>query len=247
MVGQSGEQPQAKKVHCAQCHGIRNCEVRAVHRQDFNDGYADARTDWYILECRGCDNVFVQTISTNDDDCMEGVDEDGDLFSYYVESVKYWPSLAKRTRPAWLRETGLDGVTGDVARNLYIVLTELYTALDGDLRMLAGIGIRTAFDVASEALHVEPHLSFGQKLQTLVERNFISLTERGRLDVLVDAGNAAAHRGWRPDQSEITTLMDILEHFIETLLVNPAKRRALDQEAANLKARVPIKIKPRKK
>lgn len=57
-----------KKAHCANCKGSRNCDIRG----EFDDGYSDevvtGNTKWLILQCRGCETVFVQTVSTNSED-----------------------------------------------------------------------------------------------------------------------------------------------------------------------------------
>lgn len=232
-----------RKVHCAQCGGLRNCEVRAHHAERHDEEPVQWRIDWYILECRGCEHVFAQTVATDSETYDHDYDQDGELQTYYLETVRYWPSLAKRVRPPWMTEIGITGVELPDAGKLFVVLDELYTALDNDLRTLSGIGIRTAFDVASEALGVEPSLPFKLKLDALADKNCISLTEASRLGVLVNAGNAAAHRGWRPEQSELIVMMDVLEGFIDAAFVQPARTQQLDQQVEELKGRVPAKGK----
>jgi hypothetical protein len=83
------------------------------------------------------------------------------------------------------------------------LLTSVYTALDNDLRVLAAIGLRTAFDRASELLSVDPEKTFADKLSQLMANGDIGSTEKESLDVLTDAGGAAAHRGWKPNPKQL--------------------------------------------
>jgi Domain of unknown function (DUF4145) len=69
--------------------------------------------------------------------------------------------------------------------------------------VLAAIGLRTAFDRASELLGIDPNKTFAGKLSQLVVDGHIGSTEKASLDVLTDAGGAAAHRGWKT-QSKAT-------------------------------------------
>ena len=64
--------------------------------------------------------------------------------------------------------------------------------LNNDLRVLSAIGIRMAFDRASG---VYPAKRFAKKLLELVERGEIGVSEKYTLDILTDAGSAAAHEG----------------------------------------------------
>jgi len=56
-----------RKAECSECGGPRNCEIRGRYddRYDDDDSGFSGNVTWYILECRGCEHVFVQTVSTN--------------------------------------------------------------------------------------------------------------------------------------------------------------------------------------
>ena len=69
----------------------------------------------------------------------------------------------------------------------------------------------------------------------------IAIDDKGRIEMLVDAGSASAHRGWQPTPSNLSTMMDVLEHFIQESFVAPERRRKLDAEAAEIKKRIPSK------
>ncbi len=144
--------------------------------------------------------------------------------------VEYWPAPSKRKQPTWSFE--LKGVD----RDLNSLFDDIYVALNNDLRVLSAIGIRTVFDRASELLGVDPTLTFPKKLAELVKLGKIGESERNTLDILTDAGSAAAHRGWKPKPKELDTMMSIIEAFLYRAFV-------LDEEAKILKKTVPEKPK----
>jgi hypothetical protein len=125
-------------------------------------------------------------------------------------------------------------------------MNEMYGALDAGLPRLTVIGIRTCFDVASAMLNVAEHLTFEDKIKQLVLLGKLTHVDKARLDVLVEAGNASAHRGWNPNPSELKLLAEILEHFIENAFIVPMRTSRLDAEAAKLKPKVPARKKKTK-
>lgn len=187
--------PAVVKAHCAQCRGPRNCDVRGSHSDTWDQEELWTNTTWRILQCRGCDHVFAQTVATNSEDVFWSPGEDGQDVGTYVEKVSYWPALAKRPRPEWLRQHAIEGIGILTGESLCSTLHELYQALDGDMNVLAAIGVRTCFDIASEILGVDGALTFEEKLKTLVASSHIRLVDADRLAVAVDAGHASAHRG----------------------------------------------------
>jgi hypothetical protein len=119
------------------------------------------------------------------------------------------------------------------------LLDELYTALNNNLHILATIGMRTVFDCASQLLGTDPNQSFAEKLKELTEGNRIGGEEKEILSVLADAGNAAAHRGWKPTKANIDTLMDALENFLHRAFV---LKHELHKMKKNIPPRVPITL-----
>jgi hypothetical protein len=177
-----------------------------------------------MLECGGCKTVFFQ----EDYVCSEEIGPEG-----YEKRVTYYPAPAKRKRPDWFSLL-------DLEPGLYRLLNETYNALDVDSRVLSATGARTIFDRASELLKIDPALPFKQKLDELQNRGHISASERGHLDILTDAGSAAAHRGWQPSANELNTVMSIVETFIHRKFI-------LESEVKRLKAQIPRRKERRKK
>jgi uncharacterized protein DUF4145 len=238
------EQPtfQVRKAECSNCKGQRNCDVVGRFEQRGGDDDFQWSTDWYLLKCRGCDEVFVQTVSTNSEDYEHSYGELGESEANYKETIRYWPGLSRRERPDWFSEAGIEG--NDHA-SLDDAMSEVYGALDANLATLAAIGIRTTFDVAAEILEIDGGLSFAQKLQALVDEGHIGSVDKDRVAALVDAGSASAHRGWQPTPADLDTMMGILEHFVFETVVQKSRRERLNRRAAEMRKRVPPK--PRRK
>lgn len=215
---------------CQECSGWRTCEVLGLDSRNLYDDETcteGSTIDTRLLKCRGCGTIFMQearySIHSDDDD----------------EDVKYkhWPEAEKRARPSWANSFNIEDA------DLLLLLHETYAALNNELKVLTAVGIRTSFDRASELLGVDPAITFEEKLEQLYEEGKIGGNERQKLEVLVDAGSAAAHRGWKPNLNQLETLISILEHFIHQNLV-------LTAEADELRKKVPPKPArkaPRKK
>jgi len=207
--------PAVRKAECSQCGGVRNCEILGEHLEKYEEGdYFQAETTWYILKCRGCDYVFIQTVSTNSEDYENYYEEDNSPAITYTETINYWPALTKRKRPDWMMDHRIDW---EKFEPLTAAMLEVYGALENDLHMLAAVGIRTTYDIASELLGIETNLTFEEKLTSLVSLGRIGMLDRDRLETIVDAGSASAHRGWRPTPADLNTMFEYYDGCIGAL------------------------------
>jgi hypothetical protein len=229
------------KAHCGRCNGLRNCEVKGFHSEGGSeaDGQFYWNVDWYLLVCRGCDFPFAQTVGTDSESYYDYYDQNGEHVQESIETIDFWPPKAKRERPNWFEHNRIEGthIFKDVPLNT--ALNELYRALDAGLLILSSIGIRTAFDAACEALEIETGLPFERKLEALVKNGKIRDSESDALNVLIEAGSAAAHRGWEPDPEQLDVQMDILEEFILNSMVLPARQKKKADKVEKLKKAVP--------
>ncbi len=225
-----------KKAECSQCGGMRNCDIVGHYDERGGDDHFEWLIEWKLMRCRGCEHVFVQTVSGNSEDYHQSYGPDGEVVTEYHEVIKYWPALAKRKKPEWMSEAGIDAENVEALNE---ALAELYGALNNDLHMLAAIGIRTCFDVAAELLGIKPEQTFKAKLQNLVTSGHIGKVDQTRLEILVDAGSASAHRGWRPGAEDLNTLMDVLEHFVHDAFVARTRKKRLDANVKKMQAQVP--------
>ncbi|WMT71108.1 DUF4145 domain-containing protein [Bradyrhizobium sp. Ash2021] len=236
MTDQPPQDPKPEQIqaHCPKCGPGRFADVIALHSH--MESHDDEHGMWSnttsrILQCGGCKEVYFQQIYIFSEDYENDYGPEGETVTNYNERITYYPAAAKRKRPDWLLM--------DIEPNLGALLSETYNALDVDARVLAATGARTVFDRASELLKIDPALSFKDKLDALQEKGHIGNSEREHLDLLTDAGGAAAHRGWKPTTQQLDTIMNIVETFIYRTFV-------IDAEVKKLRAEIPPKQKRNK-
>lgn len=226
-------EPKQIKATCPKCGGERNCYVRAKYTKDIpssgNDPTAAADTH-YILECCGCGRCFVRREYWFSEWDYVDSDEYGRLVMVPGIQVSQWPATTARAKPAWVDSLRTRDET------LFVLLNEMYSAVDNELPILASIALRTTFDRAAELLGVDPSYGFDRKLEELCKSGKIGQHEQTLLDVLTNAGSAAAHRGWCPTLEQLDTLFSIIETFLHRSLV-------LGHEAEKIRATVPTRPK----
>lgn len=209
--------------HCPACGPDRNTHIRASYCEQWHD---DVTAVWSIdtyniLQCGGCSTIFVQReyVFSEDVDCEQTVD--GTWKQVSKPQTSYWPAAAKRKRPGWLDE--LKDAT------LRMVLTEVYSALDADHRILAAIGARTTLERAMVLLGATEQ-GFSGKLKELQVQGIVSSHEKDVLIVLTDAGSASAHRAWQPSSQDIQTIMAGIEAFLPRTLIYGEAVSAMQQD-----------------
>jgi len=220
------------KGHCPECGPDRFADIVGHHKERLDDDEIGiwSVTDHRILRCRGCMTAYFQRDSVFSEDIDYKETATGEWQPYLPHKINYYPSPVKRAMPEWSMGLNiLDDALGDL-------FTDVYGALNADLRVPAAVAIRTVFDRASEILGVDPAVTFAEKLQALADQGKIGADEKSSLDVLADAGGAAAHRGWKPKPRELDTLVLLIEAFLHRTFI-------LGDAAKELKARLPPKPK----
>lgn len=104
---------------------IRNCDIRGEHTESFEDDRSQFRswTTRRILQCRGCEHVFVEIVYTNSEDYEQEYDVDGSTIATLNERSEYWPALSKRKIPEWVEK----GIEVETPWPLTSSLQELYS------------------------------------------------------------------------------------------------------------------------
>ncbi len=142
-----------------------------------------------------------------------------------VVHVETYPVPEKKGRkPDWVWEIAKQDP------QLEKILSEVYDAVEHRSNILAATGLRTAFDRAVSYHAVDESLPLAAKVKALQDAGFIGETEASILQTVVDAGSAAAHRGWNPSDDDLAKLLQSLEHFIHRTVVTGKK--VLDVKAA---------------
>lgn len=109
------------------------------------------------------------------------------------------------------------------------------------------MGIRAIIDhlITSEAGGQEN--GFCKKLTHLVEQRKITSTQKEVFNAAFDAGSAAAHRGHKPAENDLFTLLNIMENILYDFRVKPAQEREREKAAEELKAGTPQRKSPARK
>lgn len=200
------------EAYCNFCSGNRNAYRRASYEkngsQDHGRNGEISWSDTYdILECCGCENLFVRHthwFSEWDDFDQDPVT--GENFYVPGTRVAYFPPETRRKLPEWC-----NGLEDDVLRN---VLEEIYKSLNTGLIVLASIGVRTLLDRAMFLRIGDPKGGFSGKLSLMMEKGHIGLNEKSTLEAITDAGNASTHRGFAPNPKILDNIMSAVENFL---------------------------------
>lgn len=207
------------RAHCPSCDGERVCFVHGQYKHAWvwEEGrhYAEGENDHRLLQCRGCETVFYFCGSWDSNDWEDSYHpETGERVVTHPVSVRTHPEpKSHKKSPDWLWRSG------KIEPRLAMILGEMYEARKSRSFILSSIGLRTAFDRASELLGIDSELPFDSKVKELHKRGFIGESEAAVLMLVTNAGNAAAHRGWAPSEEEYEGLLLVLEHFLERNLV----------------------------
>lgn len=221
------------KGTCPECGGERNCEVhgRVEKHWDWSDhdgNSVDGGCEHVLLECKGCETVFYEATSWNSEDLDYWYDENGDTQGAYVKHRTTYPKPTSRIKPAWLDAVSNIDVT------LHTILNEMYLACDNGAFILTAVGLRTALDRATDVLGIDQALTFVEKLKKLKDDGWIGDTEHDILEVVTDAGNAAAHRGWQPAEQQVFQLVQAMEVFLQRAFI-------VGKQALSIKEKIPPK------
>jgi Domain of unknown function (DUF4145) len=192
------------RLFCNECHKdtLHDLlkEVSDTIESDVDIGGGELYTVWeettnQMFECRGCKSVVLRRTSNYSE--------------YDANEVRYFPPPIARLKPKWFDELPSD---------LQKLLSEIYRSLDADTRALPMMGARAVLDrVIVDTIGDAG--SFEQKLKKLEEERHISAKGREILDAALDAGNAAAHRGYAPTVKHVHSVMDIVENLVHSTYV----------------------------
>ncbi len=226
-----------EKFFCNTCKGRTKHFIRGEHKktEDSSEGMVSLTERYLIIECCGCEGLALVRKTFFSEDIEYGYDPfTGEETSEPIWKETIYPPVSYRNRPDWYADIP-DQTLRDIS-------DEIYTALQTDLRYLATFGSRTLIDRLI-VLTVGDQGTFTKGMEALVSAGKMSVHEWDILDQVIDAGHAAAHRGWAPDESQLKTILDTVEGLIHRLLVLPKLAEELEDSvpARNGKAKPPQK------
>ncbi len=208
------------KVHCGQCVGERNHIIVADHKYRDNIDYSLWMDHEYlIVKCLGCDHISFFKRSLFSEDVYQIRYDHSDELTYEEDwKETLYPSPLYRQMPDWF-----DDLPDPTLKNIF---DELYKSLQTESHFLATFGARTALDRLI-VLKVGDQGNFYNGIKALQDGGLLSDHEKEVLKPTIEAGHAAAHRGYSPTSEGMTTILDTIESLVHRLLVLPAKAELL--------------------
>lgn len=191
-----------ERIHCNEC-GQRTKHLRIFYHtrsgsEPHDSEYDISWTNHYdLFECCGCESVTLRRKSYFSEWNSGDVD------------INYYPPRIARKLPVWKNK---------LKKEIRELLSEVYKALQSDSPALSMMGARALIDLVI-LQEVGDVGTFKQKLEELESKGFLSKNSREILDAALDVGNAASHRGFRPDEEQIDTVMDIVEHLLQSTVL----------------------------
>lgn len=212
----------AKVAHapCSSCvRKTRHDILFETHQQD------EETNDTYVMmSCGGCSTISMghQRLWINDG----SIDH------------KYYPSPVSRKMPTWMFfwSIGLGKGKGDAA--IGAVMMEVYQAVDGGQYRLAAMGIRALLEQVM-IQKVGDLKTFDMKLDEFQKQGYISVIQRDAMQTTLEVGHATMHRGFVPDEKDLTLALDIVEGVLAPIYEHRT-------EAEKMADRVPPRKPPLK-
>lgn len=220
--------PELKKqrIFCNSClREMTHLVLSSVKRKGYADVSPDFGISWEntyeIFECQECNNTTFRIRHWNDEAQWSHDKKD------YHDS--YYPPIVSRPKPIWFDKLDI---------KFKEVLEEVYIALDANIRFLAAFGARTALDMLIVD-QIGDVGTFKEKLDKLESEGYMDSTEKELLYAVTEAGNAAAHRGFAPDEELLNSVIDILESLFDKFYIKPDRDKDLLSKARNLIEKIP--------
>lgn len=214
--------PELRKAHCNVCGGERNHHVlhRERTRWENDEASITGGTDYEMLKCAGCEKVVLRESEW----CSE--DMDG-------PAVRFYPPATFRPAPKWLTDFYLEFPPGKDL--LHDLLKEVYVALQNAQPFLAAMGIRALLEqIMIEK--IDDNGTFAKNLLRFEAAGYVSALQREQLETILEVGHAAIHRGYKPSEDDLATLVDLTEILVQSIYLHGSR-------VEDLKSKIP----PRKK
>lgn len=181
------------------------------------DGKVDHRI-WMVMydayqfcRCRKCGapSMFVDSYWTKTTDVEEArviqnaIRTSGSCPDYSTKRSSF-PAFDKTAFPAW---------TQDLEEADMCLFWEVYTAMAQGLCTIAMMGVRAIVDRYANKV-VGDIGGFEKKLKRLLELRLINEAQFDQLRIVVDAGNAASHRGISYTRDHVRASLDVIESIL---------------------------------
>ena len=152
---------------------------------------------WNLSKCLGCEKITFKHIQRHSPDRE-------------TDKTFYFPRKPIREVPNWIIK---------LPTQYLEILQEVYASVNEELYILSLTGIRTLLDVFI-VNKIGDTGTFKQKIDKLVTDGIITSSKATVLETAIDAGNASAHRGYKPDKETLFKILDIVENLLNSEIVD---------------------------
>ena len=152
--------------------------------------------------CRGCKELAIRQDTWTVESTAER-DPAGK-----PESTNFWPARLWRRPSIWL--DGLEAIDVDLKG----LLDEVYLACNDHQVRLLSMGVRSALDHVMTLILEGDVGSFEGKLDAMVDAGHLSQKQRNNLGVVIDAGSASSHRGFKPPHELVEEMVVVMENIV---------------------------------
>jgi hypothetical protein len=211
------------KVSCLSCRADTNHMVLAVAESSeaFDDG-RNSMEGWakhQIIECQGCNTISYRTTSAHSEDW------DHDHFGNmrYNEKEVLYPSRTSG------RTAIIDAYMLPI--ELLRIYEEVISAMNNNLPVLAGIGIRALVETICKDKQA-PKGDLEAKINALVDMKVLTPEGATILHQLRTLGNKSAHEVLPHTPEQLGVALSACEHLMEGVYVLPAHAKNMLPKAA---------------
>jgi hypothetical protein len=168
------------------------------------------------LRCGGCRQYTIKEAKLR----FSGRPDPDDPEDEVVETI-YWPTRLWRRAPDWVKEIE------DFDPDLTGLLDEVYSATNDKQVRLLSMGVRSALDHVMTKILGGDIGPFEQKLNKMVEDKHLTERQKEDLRIVIDAGSASTHRGFKPPKQLLEEMITVMESIIrDHYITGPMLRTA---------------------
>lgn len=169
-----------------------------------------------VLSCRGCGEYSIlETLVENSGDESTG---DGQT------QTTYKPPRLWRRPPSWLSD--LEVMDSDFKG----LLDEVYLATHDNQTRLLSMGVRSVLDRVMILFLGGDVGTFQEKLKKMVDEGHLTERQAKNIEVVIDAGSASTHRGFRPPRALIEEMVVVMENMVrDHYITGPMLQTARDR------------------